>query len=1010
MVEEENFNEISESERISLKFNEMLDCINDDTDNTSTFSDVNFEEIENFEKEIKEQEICNEMDEIIDHLEQQNFMPCVIIDFIEGKFQRCKGTGKLRQLRNLFGTWQVDRDAVKEVDGVLSKLGVCDSHFQFDNKYLHQSLSKNQKGFNEGIIQWRRCISCKKYVTFFSRGVGCVIHTWYLNKKNIQVPCIGQYKCKALHSYQNLCNRVYENIKSLQSICCLCYEDLGGHIHRRSGIRGKSATTCITEKLHDDDITKGLEFIGNLLIKIAQMENNNEFGRTFGQKLWNSRLNINSKKSAMESPQTLQEYYDAFPEFLNDFFYGMVDEIYQKRMKICNIKRKKNNKLPKITIPEETIKIVTFITSILLNLAFPHLKVWLPRILASFSRMPRLLGYFRQLLRVFHLTSHTDRYERQLAKIRMNTTDPSKRLIKGNNIWNLAIIDNIDFKERTFKFVKTGPEQVVELTAETSLFGMNQGIENTLTIFQQIIHELLNFKKINEEFTYNTNFNAETIKREILNRLDYGSCGESPNIVILEPGSNPNSDEEILHVAEMYKKDFVMESDSFLDIVADEAIFRRLIKCREKWPYIRPLLGQWHTSKDFCSVLLVLFSSYGLLSLASHLGVRFLDKFESAIDYRSTARVLDLIWAAVGIAINIYITKKKLLFSEIMNDEENDHICLKIWYLYYKWTGIWKAHRIGMRVGNFGLQRDSLSAAGPLYASAAKSNYTTAIAHFLATIAAHPQLEKKLNYCSAFKIPHDIDSGLHHVCFGFDEALETFGVRFIKGNISGNIIDEKNLKDQIKAFQSERERIDLLMSEYLNDNSISHSERAVNSRQESLWELVNDLIVIFGMDDPLSHQLFQKYTPTEIHQEGLDRLIACYPNGLERIEGIYRQEVLKIESRNTKGRRAVGVVRTKVKDYNNQKKSRNQPVTMPTQPSQDEILNEQSTDNLPDTTKPQSKQKKHRTTKEEMEILSVLKVYKDKLPDDAIASVCEQLSEIWTKKKIKDWWNYHKDK
>ncbi|GES96424.1 hypothetical protein GLOIN_2v1482460 [Rhizophagus clarus] len=1036
MVEEENFNEISESERISLKFNEMLDCINDDTDNTSTFSDVNFEEIENFEKEIKEQEICNEMDEIIDHLEQQNFMPCVIIDFIEGKFQRCKGTGKLRQLRNLFGTWQVDRDAVKEVDGVLSKLGVCDSHFQFDNKYLHQSLSKNQKGFNEGIIQWRRCISCKKYVTFFSRGVGCVIHTWYLNKKNIQVPCIGQYKCKALHSYQNLCNRAYENIKSLQSICCLCYEDLGGHIHRRSGIRGKSATTCITEKLHDDDITKGLEFIGNLLIKIAQMENNNEFGRTFGQKLWNSRLNINSKKSAMESPQTLQEYYDAFPEFLNDFFYGMVDEIYQKRMKICNIKRKKNNKLPKITIPEETIKIVTFITSILLNLAFPHLKVWLPRILASFSRMPRLLGYFRQLLRVFHLTSHTDRYERQLAKIRMNTTDPSKRLIKGNNIWNLAIIDNIDFKERTFKFgniydvtrgsshatlrmafqiqlpieVKTGPEQVVELTAETSLFGMNQGIENTLTIFQQIIHELLNFKKINEEFTYNTNFNAETIKREILNRLDYGSCGESPNIVILEPGSNPNSDEEILHVAEMYKKDFAMESDSFLDIVADEAIFRRLIKCREKWPYIRPLLGQWHTSKDFCSVLLVLFSSYGLLSLASHLGVRFLDKFESAIDYRSTARVLDLIWAAVGIAINIYITKKKLLFSEIMNDEENDHICLKIWYLYYKWTGIWKAHRIGMRVGNFGLQRDSLSAAGPLYASAAKSNYTTAIAHFLATIAAHPQLEKKLNYCSAFKIPHDIDSGLHHVCFGFDEALETFGVRFIKGNISGNIIDEKNLKDQIKASQSERERIDLLMSEYLNDNSISHSERAVNSRQESLWELVNDLIVIFGMDDPLSHQLFQKYTPTEIHQEGLDRLIACYPNGLERIEGIYRQEVLKIESRNTKGRRAVGVVRTKVKDYNNQKKSRNQPVTMPTQPSQDEILNEQSTDNLPDTTKPQSKQKKHRTTKEEMEILSVLKVYKDKLPDDAIASVCEQLSEIWTKKKIKDWWNYHKDK
>ncbi|CAB5382698.1 unnamed protein product [Rhizophagus irregularis] len=102
---EENFDKISEPERISLKFNELLENINDDTDNTSTFSDIDFEELEYLEEEIKEQEICDEMDEIIEHLEQQNFTPCVIIDFIEGKFQQCKRTGKLKQLRNLFGTW-----------------------------------------------------------------------------------------------------------------------------------------------------------------------------------------------------------------------------------------------------------------------------------------------------------------------------------------------------------------------------------------------------------------------------------------------------------------------------------------------------------------------------------------------------------------------------------------------------------------------------------------------------------------------------------------------------------------------------------------------------------------------------------------------------------------------------------------------------------------------------------------------------------------------------------------
>lgn len=61
--------------------------------------------------------------------------------------------------------------------------------------------------------------------------------------------------------------------------------------------------------------------------------------------------------------------------------------------------------------------------------------------------------------------------------------------------------------------------------------------------------------------------------------------------MILEPELNPNSDKKILNVAEMYKKDFTIESHSFLDIVANEAIFRRLIKCWGKWPYIRPLLS-----------------------------------------------------------------------------------------------------------------------------------------------------------------------------------------------------------------------------------------------------------------------------------------------------------------------------------------------------------------------------------------------------------------------------------
>ena len=173
--------------------------------------------------------------------------------------------------------------------------------------------------------------------------------------------------------------------------------------------------------------------------------------------------------------------------------------------------------------------------------------------------------------------------------------------------------------------IETSPEQVIELTADTLLFGMNQNIDETLNMFQQVIYELLDFKEIEGELIYKTNFDAEIIKHIILTKLDQGCLGPSLNVVILELGANLNSDKEILHVSEMYKEDFAMNNHSFLDIIADKAIFYRLIKCQEKWPNIRPHLGQWHTSKDFCSVFIVLFSSYGLLSLATF-GCPFLEQ------------------------------------------------------------------------------------------------------------------------------------------------------------------------------------------------------------------------------------------------------------------------------------------------------------------------------------------------------------------------------------------------
>ena len=66
--------------------------------------------------------------------------------------------------------------------------------------------------------------------------------------------------------------------------------------------------------------------------------------------------------------------------------------------------------------------------------------------------MPRLLDSFQQLLAVCNIISHTDRHEQNLATIWIKNSNPTKHLIQDKNIWNLAIIDNIDFKKKSFKF------------------------------------------------------------------------------------------------------------------------------------------------------------------------------------------------------------------------------------------------------------------------------------------------------------------------------------------------------------------------------------------------------------------------------------------------------------------------------------------------------------------------------------------------------------------------------
>ncbi|POG71212.1 hypothetical protein GLOIN_2v1774956 [Rhizophagus irregularis DAOM 181602=DAOM 197198] len=720
--------------------------------------------------------------------------PCAIVDIIDGKLQTC-GNDSKRCIFQLIGTWQIDTSvATKFLDGKVN-LGVCMSHFNYDQKnYI--SHAKQIRKMEKSIIHRRR---------------------------NIQVACNGQFSCNALEVCLNISNLANEEFSDSRYICCSCFEIndsdkilialanwllfvvknesqdrkeiilthmLNPALHFLQNITLSKNTKknidmesiCNFEEIHRSSISSttstissintvyiGLTsyiqlptlFMLQILLKMNKISNTisselfisdeqwPDVGNKLAERIWKSREELNKQKAEIQNLASLENYYSAFPSYLTGFFGNLCGDILKKKLEISNRKSKSRNKLLKQFDEQQLIKI-------------------------SLSRKPKLNQQFRHLLSTLQISGHTDGQERKLEKVRMKSINPCQRLNKSENIWNLGVIDNIDFKEATFRYgnifdtTRTSTHKTLRMvfqhqmpfnlyenkndenqnSSPLELFGMNQMISNTLDIFDSVLDNLLNVQ-INSQgiAIYQTNFDMAIVHDEILNRVEHRCKVEPPNVVILEPGGVPNSDEGIFESLEIY----------------------------------------------------------GIFDLANSLGVKFLEKLESVVDYRSTVRVLELIWTAVSLAIRIYIKKKNISKHEIW---ENANLALQIWYLYYQWAGIFKAHRISIRVGNYDLQKNALAAFGGLFASAAKTQYASSVCHFFGHF------------------------------FAYDEALETFGVKFIKQNITGNVVNMENLKMQIKSVQTERDRIEILLSEYLNDPTASTGNHAINQRYDAMWNLV----------------------------------------------------------------------------------------------------------------------------------------------------------------------------
>ncbi|PKY16092.1 hypothetical protein RhiirB3_381466 [Rhizophagus irregularis] len=1018
--------------------NEEIDECSSESDTEIEDENIDYESQEENESETHENE-SHIMDEIL----STPLSSCVIIDTINGKLQTC-GINSKKNISQLVGTWQIDTDnATKFLDGKIN-LGVCMSHFNYDQKN-HSNQAKQLRKTEDSIVHKRRCLFCGKNYFFFSRGMNCRQHSWNVFNRNIQVACNGQFSCNALEACPNISNLVKEEFPNPRN-----FDEV-----RRLSLSSINFFTTTSTELDQNNTQLPTLFAFQILLKMNKISNIYshfselhisdaqwpDVGKKLAERIWKSRKELNENKTEIQNPASLENYHSAFPSYLTGFFGNLCKEIFKKKLKVSNIKLKSRNKLPKQLNEQQLTKTVTFFNSVLIEIAFPGLRVWFTQVLASLSRKPKLIQQFRRLLSTLQISGHTDSQERRLEKTRMKSIDPCQRLNKSENAWNLAVIDNIDFKEATFRYgnifdtTRTSTHATLrmvfqhqmpfnlhenkddenQITSPLELFGMNQVIRDTLDTFDSVLDDLLNVKIDSQGIAeYQTNFDMAIVHEKILNHVEHG-C---------KPGGVPSSDEGIFESLQMYKRDLELTPEQYLDVVADEAIFRRIIKQKDNWPQLHPILGQWHTSKDMCSVLIVLFSSYGIFDLANFLGVKFLEKLESVVDYRSTVRVLELIWTAVALAIRIYIKKKNLNMHEIWESSEVVNSAFRIWYLYYQWAGIFKAHRIGIRVENYDLQKNALAAFGGLFASAAKTRYASSVCHFIGILEKFPRLEDKLRYAASIRIDHNEKRKGHF--FAYDEALETFGVKFIKQNISGNVINMESLKLQIKSAQTERDQIGILLSEYLNDPTASTGNHAINQRYDAMWKLVNILLQEFDKTNEsfLNNDMWKNVYRTQLTVEGVTRLKNCFPDGVIRMRAIYYEDVLKTRSIQS-GRSKLGVPKLKIlafqkelKESTKNKKTTERTQTLDSQFQLNQLNAEgsnivaQNENELQDTLESRKRKRKAKRipNSEEESLLEPLILSQNEPTNEEIREKLNTLLDEWDLSRVKQHVQYRRKK
>ncbi|RHZ84784.1 hypothetical protein Glove_75g69 [Diversispora epigaea] len=384
-------------------------------------------------------------------------------------------------------------------------------HFNFDQK-IHIKKSKSHKSTEQSHIQFRQCLFCFRNYYYFTRGKSCKQHSSNILNRVILTPCIGQINCKALKKCDNICKEASENAYRPLFICGKCFINNGGHLYIKPK-KEKKLTNC--DEQHVNDSSKQLKMIGQWLITIGKSNENklqNLILFTIAPSIFQILENISLKKcSYVQQTSTTPDIDLSIPSL---FHLRIAFQL--KNINIDTISMEELNENYCKNLGKE------FANKLWNSRKELEESLWFSQVLTSLTRKPKMAMYLTDLLSVLKITSHSNDYERILEKKRMNNTDPRKRLQQNSNIWNLAVIDNIDFKQKTFTYgnifdtTRETSHTTIRMTFQTELpnpinetkdnekelisdqvFGLNNTAIQIMDLFDKIFDEHLAFSSGN---------------------------------------------------------------------------------------------------------------------------------------------------------------------------------------------------------------------------------------------------------------------------------------------------------------------------------------------------------------------------------------------------------------------------------------------------------------------------------------------------------------------------------